>query len=358
MEQEKNKRVESVSISLTMSLLEALRQMEKAKTRLLMVFDNGRFQGMLSSGDIQRALISGGKLDDAINAYYRRRNTLAFKGDNFLEIRNKMLAGKIEFMPVLDADDNIADVIFWDELFPAGQRFETGLPEDCSALIVAGGKGTRLAPVTHVIPKPLLLLGDRPVIQHIVESLYRQGVKSFYISVYHQAELIKSFFNSLEPLPYKVTFIDEREQLGTGGSVFNLPLWDTAGFVSNADIILDYPLADIHNFHLAGSFDLTIVAAMVETEIPYGIVESDENGNFISMAEKPSHTHKVNTGFYIVNPSVQGLAAPGTFLDFNQLIIMAKERGLRIGVFSIPGSNWIDMGNWKDYKEAQRRFLN
>jgi dTDP-glucose pyrophosphorylase len=331
------------------SILIALKKMDAIDKKLLLVFANNNFLGVLSIGDIQRAIINNTPLDTPINKIMRKVFLYVGPDDNTEVIREKMLLHRTEFMPVVDSKGSLIDVIFWEELFQETRQHITKkfkLP----VVIMAGGQGSRLRPLTHVLPKPLIPINDKTIIEHIMDRFVEIGCEDFIISLNYKAEFIKDYITHYIPKKYNISFIQEEKPLGTGGSLYLLrDLVKNTFFVSNCDIIIDQDLTDILEFHFDNKNDLTIVAALKHLKIPYGTIETAEKGKLIKITEKPDITFKVNSGLYILEPNLLELVSENLHLNFTDFIDQLSASGKNIGVFPVSENSWTDVGDWKEY---------
>ncbi len=334
------------------SILDSLKRMDVMGVKLLFVFEDQIFRGLLSIGDLQRAIISNESLETPIKTIIRRDITIAHTSDTKQNIKAKMLEFRTECMPVLNEQGSLVDVYFWEELFPATeQRINTKL--DVQVVIMAGGKGTRLKPLTNVLPKPLIPIGEKTIIEVIIDKFCQYGILDFYISVNYKHELIKFFFDNVESKDYEVNYIQEQEFSGTAGSLFLLKdKIDKPFFVSNCDILIDEDFNEIYKYHVANGNMITLVASLKHFKIPYGTLESGVNGELISLQEKPELTYMINTGMYVLNPEALEHIPKDQFYHITDLINDLKSKGHKIGVFPVSEKSWFDMGDWSEYQKV------
>ena len=217
---------------------------------------------------------------------------------------------------------------------------------------MAGGKGTRLEPFTKVLPKPLIPIHEKPVIEHILEHFTNVGVKQFILTVNYKARIMKAYFEELKP-DYSIDFVEEQKPLGTAGSLkflenkFNSPI-----FVTNCDIIIQADYPDIFAFHQNNGYDITLVASIKNYIIPYGTCELDGEGNLKKINEKPKYDLLVNTGLYVINPDILHLIPENESYDITYLIEDAMKKNKKVGVYPIDDDSWIDVGQWAEYQKA------
>ena len=215
---------------------------------------------------------------------------------------------------------------------------------------MAGGQGSRLRPLTNVLPKPLIPIGEQTMMEDIMDRFVDCGCKRFYISVNYKADTIKRYFDNLKGKPYEISYFQEDKPLGTAGSLHLLNgLINTTFFVSNCDIIIDDDYAEILKYHRENKNEITVVAAIKNLSIPYGTLETKESGLLADIKEKPNFTYKINTGMYILEPHLIDEIPVDEFYHITFLIEKLLKEGRRVGVYPINEGSWIDVGNWDEY---------
>lgn len=331
------------------NILQALKQMDAVSHKLLIVTKDGYYYSMLSIGDIQRAIIKGISMNHPVSEILRKNVTVARIDDERDSVEQYIKEHKTEYMPIVDVNNNVVDIVFWDELFHSniGHRTEGfNLP----VVIMAGGKGTRLRPLTNVLPKPLIPIGEQTMMEDIMDRFVECGCHDFYVSVNYKADTIKRYLNSLDKPQYHVTYFQEDKPLGTAGSLHLLKdkIKDTF-FVSNCDIIIDEDYGEILKYHRENQNEITVVAAIKNLAIPYGTLETKEEGLLSDIKEKPDYTFKINTGMYILDPQLLYEIPQGEFYHITTLIEKLMKEGRRVGVYPINEGSWTDIGNWEEY---------
>lgn len=344
-----NEEVRRLCICGEASILSALKQMDSVKHRLLIVMEGDRFRSMLSIGDIQRAIIQGVEMSMPVNIILRDKVKVATIHDGRDKIEEYVKIHKTEFMPIIDDEKSIVDVLFWDELFHTEVIHRTDefhLP----VIIMAGGQGTRLRPLTNVLPKPLIPIGDQTMLEDIMDRFVDCGCHDFFISVNYKADIIKRYISNLNKPQYCITFFQEDKPLGTAGSLHLLKdkIKDTF-FVSNCDIIIEEDYGEILKYHRDNHNEITVVAAIKNMAIPYGTLETKEEGLLSDIKEKPDYTFKINTGMYILEPHLINEIPENEFYHITFLIEKLMKEGRRVGVYPINEGSWIDVGNWDEY---------
>lgn len=338
----------SLSVDCGASLLDVLHKMDNTEHRLLIVTKYNHYIGLVSIGDIQRAIIKGVSLDSPVEPILRSNFTVASVNDNVENIKEAMREKMIEFMPVIDKEGKIADIIFWKNVFEADININR--PKiDLPVVIMAGGKGTRLKPITNVLPKPLVPIGDKTILEVIMDQFETIGCHKFYMSVNYKADLIKYYLGQLDH-QYDIEFFMEDKPLGTIGSVSLLKgKINTPFFVSNCDSINEQDYRDVYDYHISNHNDMTIVTMVKSFKIPYGVIETGEDGLMTALKEKPEQTYQVNTGVYILNSDLINEIPEGVFFHITQLMEKVQKRGGRVGCFPVSEYSWKDMGEWPEY---------
>jgi len=338
----------AISLEYKDSLLVALHKMDETEHRLLIVMKDGLYFGLVSIGDIQRAIIRGVPLDSPIEPILRKNTTAASVHDNLDVVKETVRREMSEFMPIINDDGRVDDVIFWKDLFE-GEMTVNRPKIDLPVVIMAGGKGTRLKPITNVIPKPLVPVGEKTILEVIMDQFEGIGCHKFYMSVNYKADMMKYYLSQLDH-KYDIEFFMEDKPLGTIGSVSLLKgKITTPFFVSNCDSINEQDYRDVYDYHVSNHNDMTIVTMVKSFKIPYGVIETGEDGLMVELKEKPEQTFQVNTGVYILNPEVINEIPEGEFFHITHLMEKVKARGGRVGCFPVSEQSWKDMGEWKEY---------
>lgn len=341
-------KIQSRSIQGNLSVIGALKRMDMEHIKMLFVYDGDKFLSILTIGDLQRAIIKGVAMDNQVSTFLDLNKQFCTPNETREEIREKMLRLRAECMPVVDADGNLVDVYFWNDFFKQSEG-EHREKIDLPVVIMAGGKGTRLKPITNVIPKPLVPVGDKTILEVIMDQFEGIGCKKFYMSVNYKADMMEYYLSQLEH-KYDIEFFMEDKPLGTIGSVSLLKgKITTPFFVSNCDSINDQDYRDVYDYHIQNKNDLTIVTMVKTFRIPYGVIETGEDGLMQSLKEKPELNYQVNTGVYILNPELIDEIPEGEFFHITHLMEIVKARGGRVGCFPVSENAWHDMGEWPEY---------
>ncbi len=337
-------------VSKDITIFSALKLMDEIKRKLLyIVEENNKFLGVLSLGDIQRAIINKTPLDKPIHSILRKIITTASTSQSFDDIKSVMLANRTESMPVIDEKGYLVRIVEWDEITTevvSETKEEIALP----VVIMAGGKGSRLKPLTNVFPKPMIPIGDKTIAEDIMDSFIEYGCTKFWFSVNYMADRIQYYFDKYSKGNYDISYFQEGIPLGTAGSLRLLKgKINQTFFVTNCDIIIEQDYAEILNYHRDNKNEMTVAAALKSFKIPYGTIETRENGLLDSMQEKPEFHMHINTGFYILEPHLIDEIPENTSYNMTSLIEKLQSESRRVGVFPVLENSWKDIGDWREY---------
>lgn len=341
--------IDKISIAPSVTILAALKIMDSQKCKLLMVVENGVFLSLLSIGDIQRAIIANIPLTEPVSGILRSETRVAFDTDD----RDCVIAGmkerRNEFMPVLNNRKEIVDVIFWEDIIVNEQPVSKA-QLDLPVVIMAGGYGTRLRPLTNVLPKPLIPIGEKTMVEDIMHRFFEYGCSNFFLSVNYKADFIRYYLDTNADHDYVISYFQEDKPLGTAGSLYLLKdRIHSTFFVSNCDIIVNDDYAEMLNYHRSNKNEITIIAAVKTFNIPYGTLETGVEGILNNLQEKPELTYKINTGMYIIEPDILDEIPEDKFFHITHLMENLVKQGRRVGVYPINEGSWIDIGNWDEY---------
>lgn len=352
----KQEKINQISVDLESTLLQAMQKMNEHYLKLLLVLDNDQYVGLISIGDIQRDFLKHHDFNRSLSDAMRKSFRVASETMEIQEIKEMMLQHRTEFMPVLDHENNLQRVIFWEDVF--GEKKKSNRRKiDVPIVIMAGGKGTRLKPITNIIPKPLIPIGDRAIMEVIMDRFVDMGSNEFFISVNYKADMIKHYFDELKHKNYKINYFIEDKPLGTAGSLHLVKdKIKKPFFVSNCDIIIDQDYSEIYDYHVENGNDLTLVAAVKQFKIPYGILELNDEGLLKEIKEKPESSVLVNAGFYLLEPHVIDKVPENEFYHITHLMEDIIKKGGKVGVFPVNESSWMDIGEWKYYRETLKRY--
>ena len=353
--------MEQLIINSEQTLLDGIKKMDDIKRKLLIVYHNNRFFSLLSIGDIQRAILRNA--DIAVTGIYEivksKSIDVCYDGESSEEIRKKMLTIRCEFMPIVNEHNELKRVIFWEDYFAPDQieNMQSESLANIPIIIMAGGKGERLQPITNILPKPLIPLGKKPAVQIIMEKFRLYGATDFIMSVNYRADMIKFYFDSLAEKDYRVEYVTEEKPLGTAGSLYLLKdKMKSTFFVSNCDIIINHNYPEMLEYHREQGNAITAIAAMKFYSIPYGTFQVKENGELLSIHEKPELSYLINTGMYILEPHVLDYINDNEHIHITELMEKVNTGLGKVGVYPINASSWTDIGTWKEYNKVSHIF--
>ena len=344
--------MKNIAVKDDITILKALKVLDNTAEKCLLVIDeSGKLLGTLTDGDLRRKILMGVKFSEKISNSYNN-NPIVFLQNQYTsdEVRQTLREKNISLIPVIDKDSKVVDYLTW--LNTNSEKQNKKRLQDFSVVIMAGGKGTRMEPFTSVLPKPLIPIHGKPIIEHIIERFTDMGCSDYHLTVNYKSKILKAYFEELKP-DYIVSFIDETKPLGTAGSLKYLKgKFDRPFFVTNCDVIIKADYGNLYEFHNKGGYDITLVVSAKEYIIPYGACELTSEGYFSHINEKPKYDFLINTGLYILNPDVLNIIPNNKFYHITDMIQKLKNAGKNIGVFPIDDDSWIDIGQWEEYKKA------
>lgn len=350
--------LEGLLVPASATLREAVQAMDKARVGMVIIVDSERrLLGVMSDGDFRRALLAGKQLSAAVTEAMNPRPVVLDEVHcDRAAVARVLHERSIRQIPVVDPSGIVRDVALWLDIEATEQAPPRLRALDCEVVIMAGGKGTRLDPFTRILPKPLIPIGDKPILEIIMDRFAEHGIHRFVISLNHKGRMIRTYLEDLDS-GYEFAYLEEEQPLGTAGALKLLPGELAAPFfVTNCDILISADLAGIYEFHVGGGFALTLVGALKEHTVPYGVCEVSDGGRLERLVEKPRYDFVVNTGMYVVSPDVLELIPSGQRFDMTDLIAGARHAGRMVGVYPITDGAWMDVGQWEEYRQTVRRL--
>jgi len=350
-----NDKISNLMIPYNSKIIDALKKMDSLNRKLLILEKDYNFYSLLSIGDIQRAIIKNIDLNTPVYKIVRKDIKVAKKSDDISEIKKVMLKYRMEFLPVID-NNKVHEVYFWEDIFTVEDRTPT-VSFDVPVIIMAGGKGTRLKPITNVIPKPLLPIGDKTILEIIFDKFMKYGVKDFYISINHKHELIEYYLSQKKLEHINIKYIKENKPLGTAGSLSLVKNEiKTTCFITNCDILINQDYKELLDYHVEGKNLLTIVGVLKSEQIPYGVIEKDDQGNVLKINEKPSLNYIINSGLYILEKEAFDYIPESTFFDMTDLIDKLIRDNKKVSYFPVSEKSWFDIGEWDKYYKTLEEY--
>jgi len=327
---------------------EAIAAIESGSIQIALVLDNGRLAGIVTDGDIRRGLLRGipltGRAIEMMNASPVSASVALPRDERLRLMRQK----SIKQLPLLDANGSVIGVETFDELLEAPQY-------ENPVLIMAGGLGERLGALTREMPKPMLHVGGRPLIETIVRNFVQQGFRNIFISVNYKAELIQNHFGDGTSFGATIRYIQETERLGTAGALGLFPSTpDLPLVVTNGDILTTINYGALVDFHNATPAEATMAVREHKVHVPYGVVTAAE-GYLQVIREKPTESWFVSAGIYVIGPAVFGLVDRGVSVDMPAVLERVVASEGRVAVYPIR-EYWLDIGRVEDFEQAHAEF--
>ena len=338
--------MKNLILSETATFKEAIQLLDSNGNGFLAIINKkSQLVGILTDGDIRRAILNNKtELCEIMNS-----NPMTMKyGENRKNIIHRLKELHKKHMPIVDENMILKDVV-------ALQEDEFNLKPNW-VVIMAGGLGTRLGELTKDTPKPMLKVGAKPMIEHIIDMFVSHGFTKFMLSVNYKAEIIKEYFGDGNKFGIQVKYLEEKKRLGTGGalSLIDIEL-NEPFFVTNGDVLSSLDYEELLSYHKKQNSIATMCIRKDSYQIPYGVIEVDEANNIKAMKEKPIKEFFINTGIYVLNPEVLNYVPKDEFFDLPSLFDVLKSKSENIKSFEIT-DYWIDMGKPSDYEKIKEKY--
>lgn len=321
----------------------------------LVVDDEHHLVGTITDGDIRRAILNNIKLEEPASLLLERKAgsiystpVTARAGTPPEELQRLMHERYVQQLPLLDAEGRVVELVTLNDLLPVQE-----LP--LQGVIMAGGLGTRLRPLTEDLPKPMLPVGGRPLIEHIVSQLRRAGIRHITITTYYKPEKIRDHFGDGSGFGVEIAYVQEEKQLGTGGALALLPTPEKPLLVINGDILTQVDFRSMFKFHREHDALLTVAVRQYDLQVPYGVLECE--GVYVQqLREKPVFNFLVNAGIYLVDPAAHSIIPYNKHFNMTDLIQALIDDGKNVASFPIV-EYWLDIGQHADYLRAQEDMI-
>lgn len=315
---------------------------------VLVVAKENRLLGTITDGDIRRYILANRNLDDSVTKVMCQNPVAASPNDSEEDLKNLMALHKIRHMPIVDKRGKFVRLCEMRELI----KKRTISP---AAVIMAGGEGRRLRPLTEKIPKPMVKVGNIPLLENIIRNLYQSEIRQIYISINYKGKVIENYFKDGMDFNVNIKYLYEKSKLGTAGALSMLPLVSDKPFlVINADVLTETNFSSLYDYHLQHRCVMTVASIEYLFQVPYGVLKLATH-YVLGIDEKPQIRFHCNAGIYVLNPEVIRLIPKGIKYDMNQLLDELVHNGLPIATFPIH-EYWLDIGQSKDLKKAQKKF--
>ncbi|MCM1307109.1 MAG: nucleotidyltransferase family protein [Butyrivibrio sp.] len=341
-------KLEQFTIDANAALLDVMKKIdENAKGIVYVVDAEGVLKGTITDGDVRRYILRNVNMSCTASEVMHTGYKFIAKEEAY-RAKTFMQANRITSVPIVDADGRLDSIEFAD-----GERYYKSAGLDVPVVIMAGGKGTRLYPYTQILPKPLIPVGEKTITEHIFEHFEEFGCNNFSMIVNYKRDFIKAYFTESRR---QITYYDEDEFRGTAGGLRLLKGHiNETFFMTNCDILIEDNYFEILKYHRQRGNIITLVCALKKETIPYGIIETRENGEIIRLKEKPSFDFLTNTGFYVIEPEFLD-EIPDTFIHITDVIQSCIDKGLKVGVYPVIADSWMDMGQLEELDKMRQRM--
>jgi len=343
------KSINNIKLALDSTIKEALKIIDSAAMQIAIVVDESDILlGTITDGDIRRGLLNGMNLEDKVEPIVFKTPTTAKISDTKEEILKKALAKKLHQIPIVDDNYKVLGIKVIEELFKSSEK-----PN--KVVLMVGGLGTRLKPLTDSTPKPMLNVGNKPILQTIVEKFAEYGFVNIVMCVNYKSHIISDYFGNGSDFGVNIEYVQENQRMGTAGALSLLNKKPTEPFfVMNGDLLTNVNFENLLEYHLSNNSIATMCVREYDFQVPYGVVNI-ENGDILSIIEKPVHKFFVSAGIYMLSPDVLSLIPDNKFYDmptfFEDMISEQKK------IVSFPiREYWLDIGRIEEFHKANDEY--
>lgn len=329
------------------TIKEAMEKLDITSKQILLVTNKQQqLLGTLTDGDIRRGLLKNLTILEPIKSIMNSQPIVGHTDDSYKANTYKLTANNLKQLPIVSRDNRIKDIIFLNELLAP-------IKKNAKVVLMAGGLGTRLRPLTNNVPKPMLKVGDYPILENIIRNFKAQGFENIIISVNYKKDIIKNYFQDGQILDVNIQYVDEEKRLGTAGALTLLGnVIDTDPLiVMNGDILTNLNFKQLLENHKSSKAVATICVTQYEYQVPYGIINKNTDNSLLSIEEKPTYKHLINAGIYVLNSEVIEFIPKDTFYDMPSLLKELIKKGLKVNVYTMD-EYWLDIGKLEDFHKA------
>ena len=324
------------------------------KKAIVVVDKEKKLLGVLSDGDVRNAIIDGKSLNDKIDTIYQKKSY--FVSESFIkdiDLKQIFIKKSYSLIPIVNDDKIVTKILFWEDVFRS-KRKAANKKLKAEVIIMAGGEGKRLKPISDIFPKPLIPINGKPMIVHVMDGFSKFKVKNIYISVNYKSSMIKTYFKDVKT-KFNIKYINEKKPLGTIGAVRQIINNVKSHFIlTNCDVLVDIDYANLEKFHFTRKNDITVVVTSKEYALPYGNCIVDNQGNLKNIEEKPVYNFLINSGIYLINKKAINLIPANRKYDTDKFLIKAIKNDYKIGIYPISPDKWSDIGKWTDFQKASK----
>ena len=340
----------------SISIVDAMDKIDDNSAGILFIVNlKDELVGCITDGDIRRWILKARSINLPVVEAMSKSPFFLFEGQE-QSAEDMMKKKSITAVPILNSKKQIIDVIVFNEINSKEKNLKKGDLKGTSVVVMAGGKGTRLYPYTKILPKPLIPIGDTPIVERIINCFTDYGIDKFYMTVNYKKGMIKAYFADLNP-KYSIEYVEETKPLGTGGSIKLVPeKFDKPLFVTNCDALILTDYHALYGHHIKSGNAITMVSALKNIVVPYGVIHSGDNGEIKEMEEKPKLSYFINTGMYVINPETIKLIPNNTMFHMTHLVDAIMKSGGKVGTYPISEDSFLDMGEFSEMKRMEKKL--
>ena len=351
-----NSLIKKFIVSKNSTIYNAIKLINKNTLKTLLVVEkNYIFIGTITDGDIRRALLKGVNIKSKLNNIYNQKSKFFFRNKIYKgEVKNLFTRNNYDLIPVLSKKREIVDILHKNKISSNKKNIKKKLTNSI-VVITAGGKGTRLSPFTKILPKPLVPINGKPILEIIIEKFKQFKIDKFFLTTHFKSRIIEAYLKETYLAPF-VKIVYEKKPLGTIGSLSNLKKIKAKNIiVTTCDTLINIDYTKFLDLHIKNKNDITIAAAKHDYSIPYGVCKIDKHNKLIDLVEKPKYSYLMNTGMYIFDKKILNLMQENRYMDFDKFLKRVQIKDYRIGVFKINSNKVQDFGKWNDFVNREKQ---
>ena len=343
------KNIKDIVVKESISILEVMKIIDESSKQIAIVIDeNNKLLGTISDGDIRRALLRNIPLTESVKEIYFKTPTVASINDSREEIINICKVKKIHQIPIVDSKGNLVGLEILDELISKEKKLN-------KVILMVGGLGTRLQPLTENIPKPMLEVGNKPILQTIVEKFAEYGYLDIVMCINYKSHVIKDYFGDGAEFGVNIEYVSEKDRMGTAGALSLLKdKPQESFFVMNGDLLTNVNFEHLHDFHTSNNSIGTMCVRDYHFQVPFGVV-SIKDTKILSIDEKPKHKFFVNAGIYMFDPEILEYIPKNEFYDMPTLFKKLIDKNKKVISFPLR-EYWLDVGRIEEYEKANLEY--
>ena len=342
--------ISSCTVFPQMTIKEAMQVLDNSMLQIAFVVDEeNRLLGTVTDSDVRRSILREGDLSQLVATIMNANPIVAAQGSERAALLRLMKAKKVRQIPLVDPQKRLVGLVQMEELLYRPQR-------DNIVVLMAGGLGTRLRPLTDKVPKPLLKVGTKPILETILESFLDAGFHRFYFAVNYKSQMIEDYFGDGSRYGAEIKYLHEKKRMGTAGALYFLPeVPKEPILVMNGDLLTKVDFGELLDYHVKQDAAATMAVREYNYQVPYGVIDFDEEQRIAAIREKPSYSFFVNAGIYVLSPEAVACVNKEEFFDMPQLFNALVEGGKKTTVYPVR-EYWMDIGRMDDFERAQEEY--